>query len=121
NLVSNALKFAADDRTPRVEISATERDGAVTFHVQDNGIGIDPRDLERIFAIFNRGDHDESIGGQGVGLAICKRIIERHGGEIWVESEPGAGSTFHFTLPVAGGSEQGDPVPGATRAHPGGS
>ena len=104
NLVANALKFSGE-RPPRVEISAEETDAGWTFAVRDEGIGIDPRDAERIFTMFARahpdgdGDGAAQAEGTGIGLAVCRRIVERHGGEIWVESTPGAGSTFRFTLP----------------------
>lgn len=99
NTVGNALKFRGE-RPPRVHIGAEERGESWVISVRDNGIGIDPQYQKRIFGIFERlhGRHD--YPGTGIGLAICTRIIERHGGEIWVESEPGEGSTFNFTLPT---------------------
>jgi len=102
NLLANALKFSGD-APPRVEIEAGETDAGWTFAVRDAGIGIDPRDTERIFGMFAR-VHANGAGqaeGTGIGLAVCRRIVERHGGEIWVESTPGGGSTFRFTLPRA--------------------
>jgi len=103
NLIGNALKFRRlnTDEAPRIRIHA-RRDGAGwTFAVQDNGIGIDPAYAGRIFVIFQRLHTREEYAGTGIGLAICKRIVERHGGRIWVESQPGQGATFLFTLPAA--------------------
>ena len=100
NLLSNAIKFRADD-PPRVKVSATHADGAWTFAVADSGIGVDSAHAERIFRIFQRLHTREEYGGTGVGLAICKRIVERHGGQIWCEPRPGGGTVFRFTIPDA--------------------
>lgn len=100
NLIANALKFRRAD-APEIRIGA-EREGANWHvHVADNGIGIDPQHRERVFAIFQRLHTRREYPGTGIGLAICRKIIEDGGGRIWVESEPGIGSVFHFTLPAA--------------------
>jgi PAS domain S-box-containing protein len=98
NLITNAIKFA--EGTPRVSVSAEQEGAFWHFGVSDNGIGIDPAHAERIFAVFQRLHSREQYAGSGIGLAICKRIVERQGGRIWVEPRPEGGSTFHFTIPA---------------------
>jgi PAS domain S-box-containing protein len=98
NLIGNALKYRTDD-PPRIHVSATRLGAGWRFSVEDNGIGIDPQYKEKIFGVFKRLHRDQKYGGTGIGLAICQRVVERHGGRIWVESEPGKGSTFYFTVP----------------------
>jgi two-component system sensor kinase FixL len=97
NLIVNAIKFRGN-RPPRVRVSASERPGEWVFSVADNGIGIGAEYFDRIFIIFQRLHTIEEYGGTGIGLAVCKKIVERHGGRIWVESKVGEGSTFHFSI-----------------------
>jgi signal transduction histidine kinase len=99
NLISNALKYQRDGQQPSVHISAQEIADTIQFAVKDNGIGIKPEHYDRIFDLFSR-LHGPEYSGVGAGLAVCKRLVERNGGRIWVESEPGVGSIFYFTLPA---------------------
>jgi light-regulated signal transduction histidine kinase (bacteriophytochrome) len=99
NLVGNAVKFHRRDEAPSIHVSATPRPGDWLFDVKDNGIGIDPQYLDRIFVIFQRLHTRAEYPGTGIGLSICKKVIEHHGGRIWVDSRLGEGATFHFTLP----------------------
>ncbi|MFA6133197.1 MAG: ATP-binding protein [Phycisphaerae bacterium] len=98
NILGNALKFRAQDRPAKIHISARREDGHWVLRVKDNGIGIAPDHFERIFMLFQRLNGRDKYSGSGIGLAICKKIIDRHGGRIGVESQPGQGSTFYFTL-----------------------
>jgi PAS domain S-box-containing protein len=100
NLLANAVRLA-DERAPRVVVTATRRESAVEFSVRDNGPGIAPEERERIFEMFQRGRHGQgSERSAGIGLAICKRAVERHGGRIWAQEAPGGGADLRFTIPV---------------------
>lgn len=99
NLLSNAIEYSED--APQVDISVQDRGEECVISVRDDGVGIDPDDQERIFELFQRLHGIDEHAGTGIGLALCRRIVERHGGTIWVDSEPGEGSTFSFTIPVA--------------------
>src|SRR5579875_1018842 len=102
NLISNALKFRAST-PPLIEISALRQGPEWRFAVRDNGIGISPSDFERVFKMLERLHSERQYPGKGIGLAICRKALERLGGRIWLESQPGQGSTFYFTLPAEGG------------------
>ncbi len=97
NLIGNAIKFRSDNN-PEIKISGKRKNGEYIFSVEDNGIGINKEYSEKIFIIFQRLNSREKYPGTGIGLSICKKIVERHGGKIWVESEPGKGSKFYFTI-----------------------
>jgi PAS domain S-box-containing protein len=101
NLIGNAVKYRDPQRPLTIRIAASCRDSLCTFSISDNGIGIDPQYFERIFQVFQRLHARTDYPGTGIGLAICRKIVERHGGKIWLESTPGVGSTFFFTLPAA--------------------
>lgn len=102
NLIGNAIKFCDANRTPIIHIGVKKQDEGWLFSVRDNGIGFDPKYRDRIFLIFQRLHNKTKYPGTGIGLSICKKIVEQHGGKIWVESEEGQSTTFHFTLPDRG-------------------
>ncbi|NLX99758.1 MAG: PAS domain-containing protein [Rhodopirellula sp.] len=105
NLIGNGIKFRGEE-APRVHVSARRREGQWTFAVEDNGIGIDAEYAATIFEVFQRLHTSEQYPGTGIGLAVCKRIVERHGGKIWFESEAGRGAVFYFTLPAVQTGEE---------------
>ncbi len=101
NLIGNAIKYRHPDRPPAIRIAAWRVGPMVQFAVQDNGIGIESEYHDRIFEMFRRLHTHDEYEGTGIGLAVVRKIVERHGGKVWVESIPGDGSTFFFTLPAA--------------------
>jgi two-component system, chemotaxis family, sensor kinase Cph1 len=103
NLIANAIKFRKPDQTPLIHISVNRQEDDWLFSIADNGIGIDPQFFDRIFVIFQRLHTRDEYPGSGMGLTICKKIVECHRGKIWLTSTPGQGATFSFTIPVSGG------------------
>lgn len=101
NIVGNAIKFS-EGRAPVIHVSAKRLATSWQFSIADNGIGIAPEFTDRVFRVFQRLHTKSAYSGTGIGLAICQTIVDRHGGRIWVESQPGEGSTFHFTIPASG-------------------
>lgn len=101
NLIGNALKFSASDRSSEIDISAKQQGLFWKFSIRDNGIGIEKEFQKRIFGVFQRLHTTAAYPGTGIGLAVCQNVVERHGGQIWIESALGTGSTFHFTIPVS--------------------
>jgi PAS domain S-box-containing protein len=120
NLLSNAIKYRAEGCRPEIHLGAERRGEDWLFHVQDNGIGIDPRLFNRLFQVFSRLHAREKYSGTGIGLAISKKIVEHHGGRIWVESEPGKGTTFWFSLPHVPPSRPPAGTPPDPAGFPGG-
>jgi PAS domain S-box-containing protein len=110
NIIGNAIKYRSPDRLAEVHVAAKRQNAFWSFAVSDNGIGIDPQYKENIFGLFKRLHTSDDYSGTGIGLAICRRVLERYGGRIWVDSEPGQGSTFRFTLPAREDGRQ-------TKAH----
>ena len=101
NLISNGIKFRSENNKPRIEITVQLENGKLIFKIQDNGIGLDKKYHEKVFQIFTRLNSTVKYQGSGIGLAVCKKIVERHGGEIWLESEAGNGTAFYFTITSA--------------------
>ncbi|WP_430432928.1 sensor histidine kinase [Methyloversatilis sp.] len=119
NLIGNALKFSSRSPQPRVEVFVESRRGIAAICVRDNGVGFDPAYADRLFGVFQRMHGAEEFPGTGVGLAIVKRIVERHGGVIGVEAAPGRGATFRFTLAGFRPFDQADAVPADAPARTG--
>jgi PAS domain S-box-containing protein len=114
NLISNSLKYRTEN-APLIHVSAVRQGGAWCFSVKDNGIGIHPQYKEKIFGVFKRLHRDQKYPGTGIGLAICQRVVERYGGRIWVESEPGKGATFYFTVPQHASRSRAATIESSTR------
>jgi len=106
NLLANAIKFRREGESPVIHVFAKQERQEWVFSVKDNGIGIDPELFGRLFVLFSRLQPSDKYPGTGVGLAVAKRVVDRHGGRIWVESQPGSGSTFYFTIPMKKENEQ---------------
>jgi two-component system, sensor histidine kinase and response regulator len=100
NLICNGIKFHRADIFPEVNILAKQKEDEWLFEIRDNGIGIDPEQFEYIFQMFQRLHSRQEYPGTGIGLATCKKIVEHHGGKIWVESQPDRGASFFFTIPA---------------------
>jgi signal transduction histidine kinase len=98
NLIGNAVKFTRGVRAPMISVSARVEDGEIVYRVRDNGVGFDRADADRLFRPFERLHSDEQFRGTGLGLALARRVVERHGGRIWADGTPGCGATFWFTL-----------------------
>jgi light-regulated signal transduction histidine kinase (bacteriophytochrome) len=99
NLIGNALKFSDKERAPIIKVRAQDENNHWLFSVEDNGIGMRQKYISKVFGVFQRLHHQDEYQGTGIGLSICQKIMQNHGGRIWVKSELGKGSTFFFTLP----------------------
>jgi signal transduction histidine kinase len=117
NLIANAIKFS-EGEVPAVRVTASADGAQACVSVFDNGIGIDPEHAQRIFRPFQRLHSSDRYEGSGIGLAICERIVARHGGRIWAEGTPGEGSIFHFTLPLVRPAATAGDSAAATSAAP---
>ena len=99
NLISNALKYSRNVRSPQIEIGSSQDDYETIFFIRDNGVGFDIKYVEKLFGVFQRLHSEREFEGTGIGLAIIKRIISKHGGKVWAEGKLNMGATFHFSLP----------------------
>jgi light-regulated signal transduction histidine kinase (bacteriophytochrome) len=113
NLIGNAIKYRAPGTTPEIRVSVQREGDHWVFDVTDNGIGIDPKHFERIFGVFQRLHTQDQYEGTGIGLAVCRRVVERHGGRIWVDSAPARGSIFHVALPAIDAENEAADAPPA--------
>jgi light-regulated signal transduction histidine kinase (bacteriophytochrome) len=102
NLLSNAIKFSRTREIPRIQVGATVKDDETIYYVKDNGVGFDMQFVDKLFGVFQRLHSMEDFEGTGIGLAIVKRIVTRHGGQVWAEGKVGQGATFYFALPTNG-------------------
>ena len=105
NLLSNAIKFSRTNETPRIKVGATVKDDETIYYVKDNGVGFDMQFVDKLFGVFQRLHSVNEFEGTGIGLAIVKRIITRHGGRVWAEGKVNEGATIYFALPKAGSSQ----------------
>ncbi|MBA4323183.1 MAG: hypothetical protein C0408_10240, partial [Odoribacter sp.] len=100
NLITNAVKFSSKNNKPVIKIGGHTKDGFNIYYIKDNGVGFNPEYSQKLYGVFQRLHKTDEFEGTGVGLAIVSRVITRHGGKVWAESEPGKGATFFFSLPA---------------------